>query len=233
MKCELNLAYRWFCKLGIEDAIPDHSAFSRGPQRAFPRWRCFRHMFERVVRRRVSRPVWLAAKASQSDASLIQEPTPISSARSPPGQDWHKDRDPARSSRAVKGIQRKPSTNRRGVLTNDVVPKFISPSIPRPSGPALHKRAGILRLLQQLSDRCEVRRHRRCRRRSRSIRQAEVGAARDHDRANRGSALALKPGGLSPIPSGTTVLPAPMLNWLVEEKGIAPHIPVIRQVEAG
>jgi transposase-like protein DUF772 len=29
---QVNLAYRWFCKLGIEDAIPDHSAFSR--------WRC-------------------------------------------------------------------------------------------------------------------------------------------------------------------------------------------------
>jgi len=26
---QVNLAYRWFCKLGIEDAIPDHSAFSR------------------------------------------------------------------------------------------------------------------------------------------------------------------------------------------------------------
>jgi transposase len=26
---QVNLAYRWFCKLGIEAAIPDHSAFSR------------------------------------------------------------------------------------------------------------------------------------------------------------------------------------------------------------
>src|SRR4030088_1097662 len=26
---QVNLAYRWFCKLGIEDVIPDHSAFSR------------------------------------------------------------------------------------------------------------------------------------------------------------------------------------------------------------
>jgi hypothetical protein len=26
---QVNLAYRWFCKLGIEDTIPDHSAFSR------------------------------------------------------------------------------------------------------------------------------------------------------------------------------------------------------------
>src|ERR1700727_1416533 len=26
---QVNLAYRWFCKLGIEDAVPGHSAFSR------------------------------------------------------------------------------------------------------------------------------------------------------------------------------------------------------------
>ena len=31
----LNLAYRWFCKLGIEDAIPDHSAFSRARNERF------------------------------------------------------------------------------------------------------------------------------------------------------------------------------------------------------
>jgi transposase len=31
---QVNLAYRWFCKLGIEDAIPDH-------QRTFPRGGCF------------------------------------------------------------------------------------------------------------------------------------------------------------------------------------------------
>ncbi len=28
----VNLAYRWFCGLSIEDKIPDHSVFSRGPQ---------------------------------------------------------------------------------------------------------------------------------------------------------------------------------------------------------
>jgi transposase len=26
---QVNLAYRWFCKLGIEDRIPDHSVFAR------------------------------------------------------------------------------------------------------------------------------------------------------------------------------------------------------------
>jgi len=25
----LNLAYRWFCRLGLEDVVPDHSSFSK------------------------------------------------------------------------------------------------------------------------------------------------------------------------------------------------------------
>ena len=25
----LNLAYRWFCRLGLEDAVPEHSTFSK------------------------------------------------------------------------------------------------------------------------------------------------------------------------------------------------------------
>ena len=31
----VNRAYRWFCKLGIEDAIPDHSAFWRACNERF------------------------------------------------------------------------------------------------------------------------------------------------------------------------------------------------------
>jgi transposase len=38
---QVNLAYRWFCKLGIEDAVPDHSAFSRARKRVFSRGGCF------------------------------------------------------------------------------------------------------------------------------------------------------------------------------------------------
>lgn len=26
---QLNLAYRWFCRLGLEDAVPDHSTLSK------------------------------------------------------------------------------------------------------------------------------------------------------------------------------------------------------------
>ena len=45
---QLNLAYRWFCSLGIEDKIPDHSAFTRARNERFREHDVFRRLFERV-----------------------------------------------------------------------------------------------------------------------------------------------------------------------------------------
>src|SRR4029450_13684955 len=57
---------------------------------------------------------------------------------------------------------------------------------------------------------------------SRAIRQAEVGAAKTMIERTEGR-FGLTPGGLV---GDTAYGAAPMLNWLVEEKAIAPHIPV-------
>jgi hypothetical protein len=57
---------------------------------------------------------------------------------------------------------------------------------------------------------------------SRSIRQAEVGAARTMIERTE-ERFGLKP---ERLVGDTAYGAAPMLNWLVEEKGIAPHIPV-------
>jgi transposase len=46
---QVNLAYRWFCGLSIEDKIPNHSAFSRARNERFRDSDIFRHVFERVV----------------------------------------------------------------------------------------------------------------------------------------------------------------------------------------
>jgi transposase len=62
---QVNLAYRWFCELGLEDAIPDHSAFSRARNERFRESEVFRRMFERVVGR-ASKRVWSAARDSPS-----------------------------------------------------------------------------------------------------------------------------------------------------------------------
>ena len=46
---QVNLAYRWFCGLGLEDIIPDHSAFSRARNERFWESDIFRRIFERAV----------------------------------------------------------------------------------------------------------------------------------------------------------------------------------------
>ena len=46
---QVNLAYRWFCGLSIEDKIPDHSAFSRARNERFRDSDIFRRVFEQVV----------------------------------------------------------------------------------------------------------------------------------------------------------------------------------------
>ena len=48
---QVNLAYRWFCGLGLEDKVPDHSAFSRARNERFRDVGIFREVFERIVTR--------------------------------------------------------------------------------------------------------------------------------------------------------------------------------------
>ena len=59
---QVNLAYRWFCKLGIEDAVPDHSAFSRARNERF-REEMWSVVCSSGSSRRALRPVWWVAKA--------------------------------------------------------------------------------------------------------------------------------------------------------------------------
>ncbi len=45
----LNLAYRWFCRLGLEDAVPDHSTFSKNRHGRFRDADLLRTVFDTVV----------------------------------------------------------------------------------------------------------------------------------------------------------------------------------------
>jgi transposase len=96
---QVNLAYRWFCKLGIEDAIPDHSAFSRARNERFRQGEVFRRVFERVVEACIAAGL-VGGEGFAVDASLIA--ADANKQRSIAGQDWRKDRDPKSASRAVK-----------------------------------------------------------------------------------------------------------------------------------
>jgi IS5 family transposase len=46
----MNLAYRWFCRLGLEDRVPDHSTFSVNRHGRFRDSDVFRQVFESVAR---------------------------------------------------------------------------------------------------------------------------------------------------------------------------------------
>jgi transposase len=46
---KLNLAYRWFCRLSIEDPVPDHSTFSKNRHGRFRDAEALRYVFERVL----------------------------------------------------------------------------------------------------------------------------------------------------------------------------------------
>ena len=128
---QVNLAYRWFCKLGIEDAIPDHSAFSRARNERFREGDVFRHMFERVVEGCIAAGL-VGGEGFAVDASLIA--ADANKQRSIAGQDWRKDRDPARSRRAVKEYLATLDDT-----ASDVVPKFVSPSDPAAQWTGAHK----------------------------------------------------------------------------------------------
>ena len=46
----LNLAYRWFCRLGLEGKVPDSSTFSKNRYGRFQQSGIYRKLFEEVVR---------------------------------------------------------------------------------------------------------------------------------------------------------------------------------------
>ena len=67
---QVNLAYRWFCGLSIEDKIPDHSAFSRARNERFRNSDMFRRVFERVVEACIAAGL-VGGEGFAVDASLI------------------------------------------------------------------------------------------------------------------------------------------------------------------
>src|SRR5471030_134866 len=66
----LNLAYRWFCRLGLDDAVPDHSTFSKNRHGRFRESGVFRWMFDEVVRRCMAAGL-VKAEGFAVDASLV------------------------------------------------------------------------------------------------------------------------------------------------------------------
>jgi IS5 family transposase len=68
---QVNLAYRWFCKLSVEDKIPDHSVFSRARHERFRESDALRRVFEGVVAMCIATGL-VGGEAFSVDASLIK-----------------------------------------------------------------------------------------------------------------------------------------------------------------
>jgi transposase len=66
----LNLAYRWFCRLGLDGEVPDHSTFSKNRHGRFRDCDLLRKLFETVVRRCMAEGL-VDGTAFAVDASLI------------------------------------------------------------------------------------------------------------------------------------------------------------------
>ena len=215
---QVNLAYRWFCKLGIEHKIPDHLAFSRARNERFRDSGIFRQVFERVVEACIAADL-VGGEGFAVDASLIA--ADANKQRSMPGSEWQKTRDPKTASRAVKEYLATLDDTAFGAASA-VTPKFVSPSDPAAQwtgamrGPAFFAYADNYLIDVKFGVIIDVEA-------SRAIRQAEVGAGktmveRTEERFN------IKPKWLA---ADTAYGSGPNLNWLVKDKDIAPHIPVI------
>src|SRR6186713_3030586 len=95
----LNLAYRWFCRLGLDGDVPDHSTFSKNRHGRFRESDAFRHVFESVLRRCMSEGL-VGGEGFAIDASVIK--ADANRARGVPGTeviDWNKGDGPTRAVR--------------------------------------------------------------------------------------------------------------------------------------
>jgi transposase len=215
---QVNLAYRWFCGLSIEDKIPDHSAFSRARNERFRDSDIFRHVFERVVEACIAAGL-VGGEGFAVDASLIV--ADANKQRSIPGSEWQKTWDTEAASRAVKEYLATLDDAVFGAAS-DKVPKFISPSDPAAQwtgamrGPAFFAYSNNYLIDVTCGVILGVKS-------SRAIRQAEVGASRTMIERTE-LRFGLKPKWLA---GDTAYGSGENLNWLVNDKNIAPHIPVI------
>src|SRR6202790_5328949 len=67
----LNLAYRWFCRLGLDGEVPDHSTFSKNRHGRFRDSDLLRRLFETELQRCIEEGL-VGGEGFAVDASLIQ-----------------------------------------------------------------------------------------------------------------------------------------------------------------
>ena len=213
----LNLAYRWFCGLGLNGSVPDHSTFSRNRHGRFRESNILRRLFESVVELCL-REGLIGGDGFAVDASLIA--ADANKHRSLPSSEWNAADIGPDACRAAREYLATLDDAAFGAASESI-PKFVSPSDPAAQWTgALKGHAFFAYATNYLIDLdhaiiLDVEA-------TRAIRQAEVGAARTMiDRVE-------KRFGLHPekLAADRAYGSAEMLGWLVHERGIEPHIPV-------
>ena len=81
----LDLAYRWFCRLDLNDRIRDHSTFSKNRHGRFRESELLRHLFETTVARCIAEGL-VSGQRMAVDASLIE--ADANRQHSAPKEEW-------------------------------------------------------------------------------------------------------------------------------------------------
>ena len=211
---ELHLAYRWFCRLDLDDKVPDHSTFSVNRHGRFRDSDLFRQIFEAVVRACMDAGL-VKGEAFAVDASVMEADASRYHGKAPDEIDWSV---PERQTRAVAEFlgaldDEDPDADRK-------VPKVISPVDPCSAWTAkANKRVQFGYGLNYLID-IEYA----------VIVDVEATPARTYDEVaatkmmieRTEQTLGLKPDRLA---ADTAYGTGKFLGWLVGT-GITPHIPV-------
>jgi len=215
----LNLAYRWFCRLDLGDTIPDHSTFSKNRHGRFRDSDVFRQMFEAVVARCIAEGL-VSGQRLAVDASLIEADS--NRQNSSPVADWTPDMTDTRlAPRAVREYLETLDDAAFGAATS-VTPKFTSHSDPASQwtaarkGPAFFAYSNNYLIDTDNAVILDVEA-------TRSVRQAELGAMQIMlDRTKE--KFDIHP---ERMIADTAYGTGPLLEWLVQDRSIAPHIPVV------
>jgi transposase len=210
----LNLAYRWFCRLGLDGDVPDHSTFSKNRHGRFRDSDLLRRLFEAILRRCIDEGL-VGGEGFAVDASLIK-----ADANRQNGVEGEKGLPPQATSRAIEEYLAVLNDAAFGAAS-EVVPKFISPADPAARWTGAHGGQAffaystnyLIDVKNAIIVDVEP---------TTAIRQAEVLAAkRMIERTAKN--FALHP---SKLLGDSAYGSADMLSWLVDEHGIEPHVTV-------
>src|SRR5512135_1884035 len=210
----LNLAYRWFCRLGLDGEVPDHSTFSKNRHGRFRESDLLRRVFETVLRRCI-REGLVGGEAFAVDASLIR-----ADANRVKGIESEKRLPPEATGRAVEEYLAVLDDAAFGAAT-EVTPKFVSPVDPAARWTAAHGGQAFFaystNYLVDVENAIIVDVEA-----TTAIRQAEVLAAKRMIERSM-ERFDLYPARLM---GDSAYGSAEMLGWLVYEHGIEPHVTV-------